>query len=90
MLVTGIEITHYHYCRETSQHVANVCMKLKDRMVTLFCQLDLPEHQNAVDRAQAFVGEAKRQLRRMPEFRSGRDTLEFADGIEIGPPPELA
>ena len=43
MLVTGIEITHHRYCPNSAQHLASVCLTLKDRIVTLFCQLDLPE-----------------------------------------------
>jgi hypothetical protein len=85
MIVTGIEITHYHYCSSSARHVANVCMTLKDRIVTLLCALDLPDTESASDRTRAFVGEASRQLGRMPEFRSGHDTLEFADGLLNGP-----
>ncbi|MFC3119199.1 hypothetical protein ACFOHS_17400 [Jhaorihella thermophila] len=43
MLVTDIEITHYHYNKDRARHVANVCLTLKDRVVSLFCQTDLPE-----------------------------------------------
>lgn len=85
MIVTEIKITHYHYCSASARHVASVCMTLKGRIVTLLCALDLPDTETDSDRTRAFVGEASRQLGRMPEFRSGRDTLEFAEGLLNGP-----
>lgn len=85
MLVTDIEITHYHYCQSSARHVANVCMTLKDRIVSMLCKVDLPENEDDSDRTRAIVGEARRQLGRMPEFRSGDDTLEFAEGLLNGP-----
>ncbi|MFV0513552.1 MAG: hypothetical protein ACK5MY_07975 [Jhaorihella sp.] len=90
MLVTGIEITHYRYCPISARHLASVCLTLKDRIVTLFCQLDLPENESPRLRARAFVGEATRQLCRMPEIRSGRDRLEFSPDLVGCPPPEMA
>lgn len=88
MVVTSIEISDYQYCPSSARHMARVCMTLKDRIVTLFCQLDLPEGENPGERA--FVGEATRQLCRMPEIRSGRDRLEFAAGVVGIALPELA
>ena len=90
MLVTGIEITHYRYCPEKARHIASVCMTLKDQIVTLFCQVDMPEDTSPFRRASALVGEATRQMLRMPEFRSGRKTLEFADGLLGDTSPALA
>lgn len=90
MIVTGIEITHYHYCPRSARHVANVCMTLKDRIVTLFCQLEMPENETPADRARAFIGDATRQMCRMPEIRSGRDKLEFSDRVAKPPLPTLA
>lgn len=90
MLVTGIEITHYQYCPNKARHMASVCLTLKDRIVTLFCQLELPENLSAGNRARAFVSEATRQLCRMPEIRSGRDRLEFAADLFGAPRPEFA
>lgn len=81
MLVTDIEITNYQYCPKSARHLANVCVTLRNQIVTLFCQLDLPVDESPTARASAFVGEALRQLRRMPELRSGRNTLEFAEGL---------
>lgn len=91
MLVTDIEISHYQYCPKTMRHVANVCLTLKNQIVTLYCQLDLPAHENTTSRTAAFVGEATRQLRRMPEFRSGMQSLdvpaEIAGRLRLNPIP---
>ena len=81
MLVTEIEITQYRYCSERARHMANVCLTLKDRVVSLFCQIELPEGESQAARSRAFIRDAARQLLRMPEFRSGRDTLEFAEDL---------
>jgi len=90
VLVTDIEISQYEYCASSARHTANVSMRTKDRMVTMFCQLILPEGQSARARTLALVGEAMRQLRRMPEFRSGQTTLEFAGKLNNDPLPLLA
>jgi hypothetical protein len=90
MLVTDIEITHYEYRRASAQHVANVCMTLNTQIISLFCKLDLPETETSAARAAAFVSEAIRQLRKMPEFRSGRKTLEFRDTLAVLPTMQLA
>jgi hypothetical protein len=78
MQVTGIEISHYHHAPGTSRHEAAVYMTLRDRVVTLFCRIDLPGQESSAAPARALVDEAARQLGRMPEFRSGRETLELA------------
>jgi len=84
MLVTDITISQYQYCPKSARHMANVCMTLKDQFITLFCQLNLPENESSRMPATAFVDDALRQLRRMPEFRSGRKTLEVSDGLLAG------
>ncbi|WP_425044778.1 hypothetical protein [Primorskyibacter sp. S87] len=81
MLVTDIEITHYTYCAQTGRHSANVCMTLRDQIVTMFCRLDLGLNGDAQGRARAFVADALRQLNRMPEIRSGRDTVNLAEDL---------
>ena len=82
MLVTDIEITHYRYCPTRARHLANVCMTLKDRIVSMACALDLPADTPNAPRAAAFVQDAIRQLKRMPELRSGQARLEFATGVD--------
>jgi hypothetical protein len=90
MLVTDITINQYRYCPVSARHMANVCMTLKNQIVTLFCQLDLPENESNTNRATAFVGDAIRQLGRMPEYRSGKKTLEIADDVQTTPPMHFA
>ena len=81
MLVTDIEIFQYQYCTLSMRHVASVRMTLKNQVVTLFCRLDLPQDENPRNRAAAFVSEATRQLLRMPEYRSGRNKLQFSESL---------
>ncbi|OUS34169.1 hypothetical protein A9Q94_17150 [Rhodobacterales bacterium 56_14_T64] len=81
MLVTNIEITQYHYDSNCARHCANVALSLRDRTVSLFCQINLPREGDAASRRLGFVDEAERQLRRMPEFRSGRQELRLADHL---------
>ncbi len=81
MIVTDIEISHYSYDTERSLHRANVCMTLKDRVVNLACQLRLPADKPQSARMAALVGDAIRQLNRMPEVRSGGARVEFADNL---------
>lgn len=83
MLVTDIEIDDYCYCPRSFRHTARVCISLKNRVVTLLCRLDLPQDEPARTRATAFATEAVRQLLRMPEFRSGKETLRFADNLTM-------
>ena len=90
MLVTNISITQYRYCPASAHHLANVCMTLKNQVVTMYCQLDLPENVQNTKRATAFVGEAIRQLSRMPEYRSGSKTLEIANDVLETPPMHFA
>ncbi len=90
MLVTDISINQYRYCPVSARHMANVCMTLKNQIVTMGCQLDLPDDDNSTKRAAAFVGDAIRQLARMPEFRSGDKTLEISDDAQTTPPMHFA
>ena len=81
MLVTDIEISHYSYDPKAASHQASVAMTLKDQVISLFCRLDLPENEPSKTRATAFVRDAIRQLKRMPEFRSGANQLQFSDTL---------
>lgn len=82
MLVTDIEINHYRYCSDRARHIADVCMTLKNQVVTLLCTVDLPADASGPSRVSAFVNDAVRQLRRMPELRSGKANLEFAEDFD--------
>jgi hypothetical protein len=85
MFVTDIEITHYQYCPKSARHMANVCLTLKTQIVTVWCKLELPADIPGPARASAFVQDALRQLRRMPEFRSGQSTVQMRD-TDLNPP----
>ena len=89
MLVTNVEISQYTYCERTERHTASVCMTLGDMFVTMFCALDRPVGECPKERAKAFVGDAMRQLRRMPEYRSGRSSVELPEHV-TSPLPMLA
>lgn len=67
MLVTGIEIDGLDNHDE-----ARVSVKIADRIVTFFCK---GEGRNNL------VHDALRQLRRMPEFRSGSQDFRLADEL---------
>lgn len=83
MYITDIEISHYRFDPHRARHCANVAVSAEGNVVNLYCQIDLPEDEDDVKaRAVGFAGEAARQLRRMPEIRSGRTALEFASGLE--------
>ena len=81
MQITDIEISPAEYCPERARHMARVCLTLADRIVTLFCAVDLGEQAGPETRRDAFLGDALRQMKRMPEFRAGRTTLEIAEGL---------
>ncbi|MFK7753412.1 MAG: hypothetical protein AB8B51_12770 [Sedimentitalea sp.] len=90
MHITDIEISDYRYCDRSARHVAHVHLAQDNHVVTLMCHIDLPRGASAPIPTDAIVGEAKRQLARMPEFRSGRQTLTFASQLCAKAPPELA
>lgn len=81
MKITDIEISPAGYCAQRALHEAHVCLTLADRVVTLLCAVALGENSGAEARRAAFLGEALRQMGRMPEFRAGRATLEIAEGL---------
>lgn len=89
MLVTDVEISQYQYCPKSMRHMASVCMTLKNQIVTLYCQLDLPETATGPQRVTAFVREATRQLRRMPEYRSGNVSLDVPADLMRRLNPEM-
>ena len=82
MLVTDIEITDYRFCETRERHHATVGVTVKDRFITLLCQTDLPRDAGGGSRARAFVEDALRQLRRMPEIRSGGNAIDFCAGFD--------
>ncbi len=90
MFVTDIQIANYRYCSGSGRHIANVGVTLRDQFISLFCQLDLPEDECPDFRARALVGEALRQLARMPEYRSGKTAFHVADHLNEKLPRQTA
>ena len=84
MRITDIEISPAGYSPRQARQQAHVCLTLADRVVTLFCTVALGADSGAEARRAAFLGEALRQLARMPEFRAGYATLEIAEDIAGG------
>ena len=90
MQVTNISIFDYHFCDQTARHVAMVEVSAPNHSVHLLCKV--AQDQENADCAAALTNEAIRQLGRMPEYRTGRRTIELdhakmPDGM---PMPELA
>ncbi|MEX0280875.1 MAG: hypothetical protein AB3N13_06740 [Arenibacterium sp.] len=83
MLVTDIEITDYRFCEAKERHHATVGVTVRDRFISLLCQCDLPRDAAGGRRARAFVEDAVRQLRRMPEIRSGGAAIDFCAGFDM-------
>lgn len=90
MEITGVEISQYRYCHNQARHLATVCMTMPDRIITMFCRVDLPEDEAPVRRTDAFMRDAARQLLRMPEFRSGETPIAMLPGTLPEPSPSLA
>ncbi len=90
MEITGVEISQYRYCHNQARHLATVCMTMPDRIITMFCRVDLPEDEAPVRRTDAFMRDAARQLLRMPEFRSGDNSVAFPPANLSEPSPSLA
>ena len=70
MQIKDVEFSQYRYCGEQSRHFVTVCMTLPDRVITMFCRADLPENETTGRCKDAFLRDAARQLKRMPEFRA--------------------
>jgi len=81
MLVTDIQITPFDDGTGSSGTSARVCMTSDNQVVTLLCRIGTDQKESPVD---AFVAEATRQMQRMPEFRSGRVILRFAENLRSG------
>ncbi|MFC3613831.1 hypothetical protein ACFORG_08695 [Lutimaribacter marinistellae] len=82
MQITGIEIIDTRFCTASGRHRASLRLTLPDRVVTLFCALALPEAVSPALRDRAMMADALRQMRRMPEFRSGRMALNMAAPVQ--------
>ncbi|GHG81884.1 hypothetical protein [Pseudodonghicola xiamenensis] len=77
MQITDIEIYDHFPDAAQGLHRAHVGVAFADRFVTLFCTIGLPVATSEKDRDAALIDEALRQLRRMPECRSGQISIEL-------------
>ncbi len=87
MQITDYEISQEAFSPDQTQQVARVSLTMADRFVTLFCAVDMEGVDSPSARLDAFLREALRQLRRMPEFRTGGKTVELA--ANLSPDPAL-
>jgi len=88
MQITDYEISQAELLPDQSRHMARVSLTMADRIVTLFCAVNLDGVDTPNGRLNAFLREALRQMRRMPEFRTGEATLELA--ANLAPDPAFA
>lgn len=83
MHVTDIQISNPMYRQTLGELTAVVSLSSESRDVRVHCAVpaeDNTEPQKGAGRL-ALIREALRQLRRMPEMRTGREELSFAPGV---------
>ncbi|CUH52659.1 hypothetical protein SAMN04488037_11510 [Shimia marina] len=81
MHVTDIQISNPTYRQTLGEFSAMVSLSCDARDVRLLCNVPAEEEQSKGARRLAFIRDALRQLRRMPEIRTGREEVSFAPGI---------
>ena len=79
MFINAIEVTEVP--GDASFARAHVFFTSYERQIQVMCDLRGPDAESPVKRRIALLREALRQLKRMPEFRAGRATLEFQPGL---------
>ena len=80
MFITQIDIAGLNIENHDSMMRAHVAITSDSGRVLVDCQLPL-DHGDPVTRRSALMHEAIRQLRRMPEYRSGQREIRLADGL---------
>lgn len=75
MQILDIEMSDHAFDAARGRHSANVGLVFADHFVSIFCSLALPDGTGTKARDFALLNDALRQLRRMPEFRTGRVKL---------------
>jgi predicted YcjX-like family ATPase len=80
MLITRIDIAGMHHADHDSAMRAHVAITSDKGRVLVDCQLPA-QPMEAGPRRMALMHEAIRQLRRMPEYRSGQRQILLADGL---------
>lgn len=81
MYVTDIEITEIPVESGDLTNKSSVVFTSYERQIQVMCDIREAESHNPVKRRMAFVADALRQLKRMPEFRTGRAEIEFGPGL---------
>jgi hypothetical protein len=78
MYVTEIEINEIPNSGETR---GSVSFCSYERQIQVMCEIKEEGLQDKVKRRLAFIREALRQVRRMPEYRNGRSQIDFEPGL---------
>lgn len=86
MYVDSINFLDCKYDSRSAHHIAMIHVTLGANNVTLRCTSDEIENAPLPDVFSGLLADAKRQLLRMPEYRSGSQVLHFdhASDAELG------
>jgi hypothetical protein len=82
MYVNSINVQSAHYDSISACHRAIIFLLIGKNNVTLSCASDHCENASVQDVIGGLLADAKRQINRMPEYRSGAQILHFADDSE--------
>ncbi|PSL18382.1 hypothetical protein [Shimia abyssi] len=81
MYVTDIQISNPTYRQTLGELSAVVSLSTDDRDVRMLCAVPSEPEETGRKGRLALIRDALRQLRRMPEHRTGREDISFAPGI---------
>lgn len=81
MHVTDIQISNPTYRQTLGELSAVVSLSSDARDVQLLCNVPAKQERKQGEGRMALIREALRQISRMPEIRTGRETLSFAPGL---------
>jgi len=82
MYVNSISFLNAHFDSNTARHHATIHLVIDQNNVTLCCTVDLIENAPVKEVIAGILNDAKRQIMRMPEYRSGAQILHFAPDSE--------
>ncbi len=82
MRVNHIEINNQRHDAVKSIHCAEVIVQSTTQRQQLTASCD-DSYTDTVDIRRALIADALRQIRRMPEYRSGNTRLELAEELEF-------
>ncbi|MDK3017647.1 hypothetical protein [Pseudodonghicola flavimaris] len=82
MLITDVVFSDHRYLSEVGCHQAAVGLIAGPRRATFFCTVALAETVPEALRDAALLREAMRQLRRMPEFRTGAVQVALVPALD--------